>query len=35
MKNMGMYYHEVDKRGDLLIRIKVESKKFSKNDKQW
>ena len=34
MKNMGMYYHEVDKRGDLLIRIKVESKKFSKNDKQ-
>jgi DnaJ-class molecular chaperone len=34
MKNMGMYHHESEKRGDLLIRIKVETKKFSKGDKQ-
>ncbi len=34
MKNMGMFHHDSDKRGDLLIRIKVETKKFSKNDKQ-
>jgi DnaJ-class molecular chaperone len=34
MKNEGMFVQGTDKRGDLLIRIKVETKKFSKSDKQ-
>ena len=33
MKGEGMYKHASDKRGDLLIRIRVETKKFSKSDK--
>jgi DnaJ-class molecular chaperone len=34
MKGEGMFIQNTDKRGDLLIRIKVETKKFSKSDKQ-
>lgn len=34
MKNEGMYEHGSDKRGDLLIRIRVESAKINKADKQ-
>lgn len=34
MKNEGMFIQGTDKRGDLLIKIKVEINKFSKSDKQ-
>jgi DnaJ-class molecular chaperone len=34
IRNQGMYIQNSDKRGDLLIRIKVDTLKFSKSDKQ-